>query len=46
MINLDYQVIIDQIGDIIQYTLPIAILIGLIERICNMVVRAATGKES
>lgn len=43
---MDYQTIINQIGEIMQYCLPIAILIGLIERVISMVVRAATGKES
>lgn len=43
---MDYQLIIDQIGEIMQYCLPIAILIGLIERVVSMVIRAATGKES
>lgn len=42
---MNYQPIINQIGEIIQYSLPIAILIGIIERIIRMVVRAATGKE-
>lgn len=43
---MDYQLIIDQIGEIMQYCLPIAILIGLIERVVSMVIRAATGRES
>lgn len=43
---MDYQIIINQIGEIMQYCLPIAILIGLIERVVSMVIRAATGKES
>ncbi len=43
---MDYQVIINQIGEIMEYCLPIAILIGLIERIVSMIIRAATGKES
>lgn len=43
---MDYQVIINQLGEIMQYSLPIAILIGLIERVTQMVIRAATGKES
>lgn len=42
--ELDYQNIIDQIADIIQYCLPIGILIGLIERLMRMVIRAATGR--
>lgn len=41
---MDYQLIINQIADIMSYTLPISILIGLIERVTQMVVRAATGK--
>lgn len=43
---MDYQLIINQIGEIMQYCLPIAILIGLIERVVSMVIRAATGRES
>lgn len=43
---MDYQTIINQLADCIQYSLPIAIMIGLIERVCGMVIRAATGKES
>lgn len=43
---MDYQLIINQLGEIMQYCLPISILIGLIERVISMVVRAATGKES
>lgn len=43
---MDYQIIIDQLGEIMQYCLPIAILIGLIERVVSMVIRAATGRES
>lgn len=43
---MDYQLIIDQLGEIMQYCLPIAILIGLIERVVSMVIRAATGRES
>lgn len=42
---MDYQEIINQIAEIIKYCLPISILIGIIERIIKMVVRAATGKE-
>ena len=42
--DLDYQLIITQIGEIMNYTLPLGILIGLIERVSSMVVRAATGK--
>ena len=42
--ELDYQNIINQIGQIVQYCLPLAILIGLIERLMSMIVRAATGK--
>lgn len=41
---IDYQVILNQIGDIVEYTLPLAITIGIIERIIRMVIRAATGK--
>lgn len=41
---MNYQVIIEQIGEIMSYTLPLGILIGLIERVASMVVRAATGK--
>lgn len=43
---MDYQAIINNIGDIMDYCLPIAIVIGLIERIMKMIIRAATGKES
>lgn len=43
---MDYQLIIEQLGEIMQYCLPIAILIGLIERVVSMVIRAATGRES
>lgn len=42
---MDYQPIINQIAEIVKYSMPISILIGIIERIIRMVVRAATGKE-
>lgn len=42
---MDYQVLINQIGQIIQYCLPIGILIGLIERLCGLVIKAATGRS-
>lgn len=41
---MDYQLIIEQIGEIMTYTLPLGILIGLIERVASMVVKAATGR--
>lgn len=41
---MDYQLIIEQIGEIMSYTLPLGILIGLIERVTSMVIRAATGR--
>ena len=40
----DYSTIIAQIGDIISYCLPISILLGLIDRLMEMIIRAATGK--
>lgn len=43
---LDYQAIIDVIGEIMQYCLPVAITIGLCERLISWIVRCATGKES
>lgn len=42
---LDYQLIIDEFGEILNYCLPLSILIGLIERVVRMVVRAATGRS-
>lgn len=42
---MDYQTIIEQLGEIMKYCLPMAILIGLIERVSSMVVRAATGRS-
>lgn len=41
---MDYQLIINEIGEILQYCLPLGILIGLIERLLSMIIRAATGK--
>lgn len=43
--DLNYQQLINQIGEIVQYCLPIGILIGLIERLCNIVIKAATGRS-
>ncbi len=43
---MDYQEIINQIAIIVKYCMPISILIGLIERLVRMIVRAATGKEN
>lgn len=42
---MDYQQLINQIAEIISYCLPIGILIGLIERLCSLVIRAATGRS-
>lgn len=43
---MDYQEIIDQLAEIVKYSMPLSILIGLIERVIRMVVHAATGKEN
>lgn len=42
---MDYQQLINQIGEIVSYCLPIGILIGLIERLCSLVISAATGRS-
>lgn len=42
--EINYQIILEYLGEIIKYCLPISIAIGLIERVVRMVVRAATGK--
>lgn len=42
---MDYQQLINQIAEIVQYCLPLGILIGLIERLCSLVIRAATGRS-
>ena len=42
--EIDYNTIVQGIGECIQYALPLGILIGLIERIMGMVIRAATGR--
>lgn len=42
---MDYQAIIDTIGEVMKYCLPVAITIGLCERLTSWIVRAATGKE-
>lgn len=44
--DLDYQPILNQIGQIVQLVLPLGITIGLIERLVNWILRCATGKES
>lgn len=44
--QLDYQNIINLLGEIIQYCLPLGILIGLIERLMRMIIRAATGRSA
>ena len=41
---MDYQSVVNAIGDIMQYCLPLSILLGLIERLMDMVVKAATGR--
>lgn len=43
---MDYQEIINQYTECLTYVLPLAITIGLIEKIVNWIIRAATGKES
>lgn len=43
---MDYQEIINQYADCLQYVLPLAITIGLIERVISWMIRCATGKES
>lgn len=42
---MDYQALIDVIAEIMQYCLAPAITIGLCERLFNMVVKAATGRD-
>ncbi len=42
---MNYNLIIEQLAECIKYCLPISITIGLIERVCNIVIRAATGRE-
>lgn len=42
--EINYQLILSYLGDIVKYSMPISIAIGLIERVVRMVVRAATGK--
>lgn len=44
--ELDYQSLIDQIGQIVAYCMPLGILIGLIERLMRMIIRAATGRSA
>lgn len=44
MPTVDYSLILEYLGEMIKYSMPIAIAIGLIERVVSMVVRAATGK--
>ena len=41
---MDYQTIINQIGEIVAYCMPLGIIIELIERVMEMVIKAATGK--
>lgn len=41
---MDYQSVINVIGEYMQYCLPLSIILGLIERLMDMVVKAATGR--
>lgn len=41
---MDYQAIIDLIGEAIQSAMPLGIIIGVCERLLEMIIRAATGK--
>lgn len=44
MMEIDYQNITNSLADVINYCLPMAIYIGLIERVIRMVIKAATGR--
>lgn len=41
---MDYQAIIDLIGEAVQIALPLGIIIGVIERLMDMIIKAGTGK--
>ena len=42
--EINYQLILEYLGEIIKYSMPISIAIGLIERVVDMVIKAATGR--
>lgn len=42
---IDYQVIVDCVGEMIRYALPVGIIIGLTEKLCNLFFSMAFGKK-
>ena len=45
MIELDYQIIVNLIADFLKYAIPIGLLFGLTEKLCNLFFSMAFGKE-
>ena len=42
---IDYQIIVDMCGQMLIYALPIGMIFGIVERIANMFISAASGEK-
>jgi hypothetical protein len=43
--QLDYQVIVNLVGEFLTYSLPIGVVIGLTEKLCNLFFSMAFGNK-